>query len=74
MSILGMPTTPTLTTALLAIIAVLIAICAGLGRGIIAKQQGSSLADAFQQAACAFGVTLTLCFVVMSAVGLMPRS
>ncbi|MGW6489643.1 hypothetical protein [Streptomyces sp. NPDC055056] len=67
-----MPSTAALTTTLLVLIAVLVSLCAGLVNALIVAHQSRSPAKAFQQAACTFGFTLTLCFMVLSATAALP--
>jgi hypothetical protein len=62
---------PTIIKFLLVSLAILIGLVVGLVAGILARVAGTSLAPAIRDGGIAFGGTVTLAIVIMTALGLL---
>lgn len=62
---------PTTVKSLLVSVAILVGIVVGLGAGILARAAGKSTAAAIRDGGIAFGGTVTLMIVILTALGLV---
>jgi hypothetical protein len=62
---------PTTVKSLLVSLAILVGVIVGLAAGILARVAGKSVAAAIRDGGIAFGGTVTLMLVIMTALGLV---
>ena len=62
---------PIITRSLLVSLAVLIGLVVGLAAGILARVGGKSISGAIRDGGIAFGGTVTLMIVILTAIGLV---